>query len=140
MALGIRGSQLAGYLSAPGLSPDGKGVTTFYIAEKQIEHFKFRGASEKFYEVLSVGEVLKNPTAIFENLKRDGYEKGLCYIGRPRQYGDEWEGPTPKGMVFAVYATSDFKVFEWGWERADSKDPDVPKDTHSRYGPKIWKR
>jgi hypothetical protein len=132
--------QMKGYFSAPGLSPKGEGSAVFFISQKQIDDFKFRGASEKFFEAHSVAEVLKNPTAIFRDLKREGLADGLCYIGKPKRYGDGWEGPTPDGMVFAVYARGDFKVFEWGWEPADKQDGDIPRDALIRYGPKIWKR
>lgn len=129
-----------GYWELQGVAPSGSGNVVFRFSVSQIDHFKTSGNGEKFFEVQSAIQVLNDPTAIYLGLNRDGYEEGLCYIGKPRRFGDGTSYPGPPGMVFAVYATKDFKVFEWRWERADETNGDTTNDAIRRFGKLIWKR
>lgn len=73
-------------------------------------------------------------------MNREEYEEAMCYVGKPRRYGKDTEMPGPPGMVFTVYVTKDFKVFEWRWEQADEQDADCPHDALRRFKKVIWKR
>jgi hypothetical protein len=133
---------LKGYETAKGLAPDG-GECEFNLLKQQIDHFRREGPEHKFWELFSLVETLKEPVVIAEGLKREGFESALCYVGKPKRYGDGWESPTPPKMVFLVCMTQDFKIFEWRWEKEDQERLDCPENAATRFT-KItetkWKR
>src|SRR5882762_3785243 len=105
---------LKGYLVCQGLHPSGEGEADFKIEKRHVEHLQDRGHSEKYYELFSAADVLKSPAIIFEGLKRQRYEDGLCYIGKPKCYGDGTSYPGYHNMLFLVCVTKDLRIFEWG--------------------------
>ena len=128
-----------GYLTCQGINPSGQGDCEFRIAKKRVDHLLAHGPVHKYFELFSVHEVLKNPKLIYEGLMRAGQEKGLCYVGTPRRHGDGVEYPPPPNMLFIVCTTEDFKIFEWGWEKVDEKEPDYSKNVKQRFGKLKWK-
>ena len=129
-----------GFYTVEGLAPSGSGVCEFKVSKKKLEHLETHGPTHRFYEMISACEVLKNPQSIFEDLRRDGQEKGLCYVGRPQRHGDGWVAPGHKNMVFLVCLTNEMTIFEWGWEKEDGEKPSFPKNTKLRFGKVKWKR
>jgi hypothetical protein len=129
-----------GYETLTGLAPAGKGDCEFKISLRHIQHFEINGPEYKFYELLSVAETLKSPLIIAEGLNRQGYERALCYIAKPKRHGSDWEGPPPPKMVFLVCMTQDFKIFEWRWEKEDSERCNYPEDAGRRFTRIIWPR
>jgi len=101
---------IRGYETLEGLAPSGTGSAQFLIAKQHIEHFKVDGPEFKYWELLSASETLKEPLIIAEGLKRDGFEGALCYIAKPRKYGDGWNAPPPPRMVFLVCMTHHYKM------------------------------
>ena len=128
-----------GFYAVKGLDPSGSGECEFKIAAKQVEHLESHGPAHKYYALISACEVLMQPLAIFEGLQRDGQEKGLCYVGRPKRHGHDWSSPGYKNMVFLVCITKEMTVFEWGWEKEDGKNPGLPVDAKRRFGKAKWK-
>jgi hypothetical protein len=129
-----------GYLTVIGFDPSGNGEEReFKILTNRVDHLQRNGPTHKYYELLSVAEVLKGPEFIFEGLQRDGQENAYCYIGKPQQHGSGWQGPTERNMVFLVCVTERFTIFEWGWEREDENNPGLPFDTKRRFKKVKWK-
>jgi hypothetical protein len=129
-----------GYETLEGLAPDGTGSREFFVSKQQIEHVLKYGPESKFYELFSVSDTLKCPSIIAEGLKREGYENALCYIAKPKRYGDGWNSPASPKMVFLVCMTDEFKVFEWRWEPEDADRLNCPKNAKQRFTKIKWKR
>ena len=102
---------IKGFYTVKGLDPSGSGECDFKIAAKQVGHLETHGPTHRYYELISAGEVLKNPLVIFEGLQRDGQEKALGYVGRPKRYGYDWSAPGHKNMVFLVCLTKEKTIF-----------------------------
>lgn len=132
-------TQKKGFLTVLGFDPAGSVPCEFKVALKQVQHLQTLGPTHKFYELISACEVLKSPLAVFEGLQRDGQEKGLCYIGKPRCHGDGVQYPPHPNMVFLVCVTGEKTIFEWGWEREDSARPGLPVNSKQRFGKIKWK-
>jgi hypothetical protein len=127
-----------GYYTVSGFSPFSTNQQDFYVSIRQVEHLEKYGPVHRFWELNSVAEVLGAPIRIYKNLKRKNLENALCYVGRPRQYGDGWEGPPEHGCVFFVCVTEDLVVFEWGWERADDHLIGSVRDWNQRFECELW--
>jgi len=123
-----------------GLAPDGSGNREFLVSQQQIKHFQQYGPEVKFWELSSVSETLKEPLVIAEGLEREGFERALCYMGKPRRHGDGWSGPPRPNMVFLVCMTHDFKIFEWRWEKEDPNNINCPENAAKRFTEIKWKR
>jgi hypothetical protein len=121
-----------------GFCPD-NGEREFFLSGRHLEHLLKNGPAHVFFALQSVLEVIRQPDVIYKDLKRNGLEEGLCYVGKPKQYGDGWSAPPAKGMVFLVCSNHDV-IFEWRWEMADIKDSGKPQDEKRRFGKVIWTR
>jgi hypothetical protein len=128
-----------GYLTCPGLDPSGCRKCVFKIALARVEHLNRVGPTHKFYELISAAKLLEEPMAIFEGLRREGLEHGLCYVGTPRCYREGAEHPPHPGMVFLVFVTKDMMIFEWGWEKEDQGKPGFPQSSRTRFDKCLWK-
>jgi hypothetical protein len=121
-------------------NPAGIGTVNVEIIEKETDILCKHGPERRLYDIASAGEVLREPLVIFENLRREGFEKGLCYSGKPKIFGQQWEMPTENGMIFAVYINCDKIVYEWRLEKEDVKYSGHPAEWKRRFGTKIWTR
>lgn len=110
------------------------------IVEKEVDYLNAHGPERRLYDIASAGLVLREPLIIFENLKREGFEHGLCYAGKPTIYGQQWESPTPRGLIFTVYINCDRIVYEWRLEEEDVKHSGRPADWKRRFGAIKWTR
>jgi hypothetical protein len=113
----------------------------FRLRKAHALGYYLNGQEAKYYELGNIDEVVLNPTAIFEGLKREGAEQGICYCGKPkRRYTNGYvEIPVPAEMVFAVYVTGDGIIFQWRFELADTLDPDLPENWKARFDKPKWK-
>jgi hypothetical protein len=132
-------TQIPGFLTTEGLDPSGSGKGEFRFCLKQVDHLLVNGPKDKYYEIYSAYDVLNNPVMIFEGLQRPGHEQSLCYVGRPRVYGDGVEYPPRPSMLFLVCMTVEKKIFEWRWEREDCNTAQ-PKNAKQRFGKLKWKQ
>jgi hypothetical protein len=128
-----------GYWNLQGLAPSGEGESEFRISQAHLAHFEENGPAYKYYEAFSIDETIKSPLIIAEGLRREGYEEGLCYIGKPKKHGKDWSGPGPPKMVFLVCMSKDFKIFEWRWEKEDMARPNYPDKLTERFTKIKWK-
>jgi hypothetical protein len=132
----------AGYFTERGVDPfsDGKKHRDFYISKDQIRHYMRYGPSHRFFDSLIIPYILLHPTVIFQGLKRENMEKGLCYSGVPtvRYINADVTAPPHPGMTFLVFADDKFRVFDWRWEKVDKSNNDYPLDSKDRFTKTIW--
>ena len=132
--------QKLGYLLCRGMDPSGNGECDFRVALKQVKHLQALGPESKYYELFSAHEVLQHPEVIFEDLRRDGHDRSMCYVGKPNCFRERVKHPPHPGMVFSVYITKAKVIFEWGWELEDKDNPGLPIDIKRRFGKTLWTR
>ena len=132
--------QRTGYFPMEALDVSGGGKTTCFISAKLVLKMEDRGRTWQYYGLISASEVLANPSRIYQGLQRKGYENGLCYVGRPRRYGKDWDGPALPKKVFIACVTECQVLFEWGWEDADENDFESPENASTRFTTLKWKR
>src|SRR5207253_845896 len=96
--------------------------------------------TRKFFDLYLIPDVLKSPVAIFEDLKRRGYEHGLCYVGKPEQrfWDERTKVPSPRNKVFMIVMDKDRKIFDWGWEEEDPAKAGFPLECGKRFGRQLW--
>ncbi len=129
-----------GYFSLEAIDGTGKSKTTYFVPAKLIEDIQNNaGRKAQYYALLSAAQVLLKPTHIYQGLNRRHYENALCYIGCPERHGENWSGPAPPGMIFLVCVTENGVVFEWGWEKADESDNELPENATTRFRNRKWK-
>jgi hypothetical protein len=118
-------------------SPTGPKIEVFLPHDIYLRAYKYD--SVKYENLRAVDEVLKNPKRIFWGI-REHSEGGWCYIGKPTKlYIRENEAiDFPQNMVFAVYVTDRYEVFDWIVEYADDKDNLNPKGWEDRYRSLKW--
>jgi len=46
--------------------------------------------------------------------------------------------PVPPGMVFLIFATKDYEIFEFRWERMNATKPGFPTDYETRFTSIRW--
>ena len=105
--------------SIQGKNPFGAGDVEFKISDKKIENTRYE-PDHKFCELVYVlALVMKEPSAIFRGLKREGYERGLCFSGKTSRYwrNRTTETPFPPGKVFCIYVDDNGFIFEWRLDR-----------------------
>lgn len=87
-----------------------------------------------------VPEILQNPTAVFEGLRRDEDDDQWgcgwrCYCGIPSCgfSRDGHEQATYPNQVYLVFVNDDSVAYNWRWEKADPSDPDLPINHEDRF-------
>lgn len=130
------------------LCPDTGKLVTLRIMDDDVRRVLATEPRFRFFELMGdrktftgscVQEVLRDPLSIWDGL-RDRRFGGRCYVGVPscRWFDNESSAPPPPGMVFAVFVNPRGCVFEWGWEKADEANPELPKGYDKRFGGRIW--
>lgn len=128
-----------------GLKIEAKDPLTGDVCEVFISHHRMqtvgkRGLLHANECAHTVREILQNPTAIFEGLRRDQDEDPWgagwrCYCGIPecafRQDGTK--RPPYPGQVYLVFVNSDGVAYNWRWEKADPDEPELPQDYSNRF-------
>lgn len=96
--------------------------------------------SVRYYNMLSIPEVLEKPTAIFKGLGRENFKEGLCYCGKPnhRYWDHTTTVPFPDDKIFLVFANSKKIIFDWRTEKEDHNNPGFPNGYATRFDDLIW--
>jgi len=109
----------------------------FYAASLSVGHL-----SDAAY---NIPQVLQNPTAIFEGLRKDEHGRysdtftWRCYCGIPK-FGYKGNGkkvPPWPGEVFMVFVNADRVVFNWYWHKCDGENPNLPMGYNNRFKEKL---
>lgn len=135
-------SSESGFFVEPGLDPSGKGLCDFRISQTKLRHLSKYGPAYKFFEGLSIPYTLKNPTVIFRGLEREHQEGAFCYAGIPphRYLDHNITAPPHPGFTFVIFADSEFRIFNWRWEKEDPKTPGYPIGWQNRFKEQKWSR
>lgn len=126
-------SQRYAYLEA--VNPDDGKLYTVKLNHRRMQQMTRRGIGAVLEMAHVVPEVLTNPKAIFEGLRRDEDEKydndysigWLCYVGIPSlaYCSDGREVESWENEMFLVYINDEKVVYNWRWEKAVVDDIDV---------------
>ncbi len=102
--------------------------------------------SAKFLNLSTVYEVTNNPNRIFSGLNRlysDSSDR-FCIVGKPKSWfvgeSKSIEVPFPINLVYLVFLSERYSIFEFGAEKADKEDSLSPEGWRNRYGELIWKK
>lgn len=117
--------------------PSGQSTVECWIDQKTIE-FLTRGVlTARWFRIMCVAEVLRNPILVIEGWNRNGYEDARCYAGRPDDRPKEGIILPPQpGKHFLTFVLPNGKIEEWGW---DILDPDDDESCRNQFG-QDWKR
>lgn len=133
----------AGYLECSARAPtvDG-GNTKAYLSQDKIQRFMKYGPQYKAYEAAyCVRSALADPHAILRYTEDEW--SGYCYARRSavRYLNSGSEVPNRPDFVFVVFVTESMKIVEWGFEKADPDDPDLPlNDRGGAMREIVWSR
>lgn len=119
-------------------NPTGPKINVFL--PRSICDRAYKYDSVKYENLRAVEEVLSNPQRIFWGT-REHSEGGWCYTGKPKKFyiRENEVIDFPNNMVFAVYITDRYEVFDWILEHVDEEDNLSPKDYKERYRGLKWK-
>ncbi len=133
-------SENKGWVHFKGKHPAREGEQIFKFPTRNVLHLRTHGHEKKFCEIFSIESVLQNPAVIFEGLKREGLEEGFCYCGVPavKYLTETVSVSVPPEMVFLIFATKDYEIFEFRWERMDATRPGFPTDHATRFNSIRW--
>lgn len=111
-----------------------------WLDQAHIDGLTKRGLETRFARIQLIPEVLKSPRAIFQGLKREEQEDGLCYAGVPDvdHRNVSITVPPPKSMVFLVFITACNKISDWRWEKCDKDALDCPENYRTRFEKILW--
>jgi hypothetical protein len=132
-----------GYRSLKGLCPTGEGECDFLVSITYLDHLHKYGPEWKFWNLRILPEVLGHPIVIFQGLKREDYDGGLCYSRRVarRFQGPSIELPPHPDTVAVVFVNPDHRgniVLDWDWRTEDLDRPGWPENWQSDFGETIW--
>ena len=108
----------------------------FIVSTIALQQIVEAGRRAQYYALFSILEVMMNPGHIYQGLKRQGYEDGLCYAGRPKMFNGAVYDSPPEGYVFVV-CVKDWVIFEWGWEQSHPSVLDAPIGSETRFDKEI---
>jgi len=84
--------------------------------------------------------ILKQPTAVFEGLRRDEDEDKWgqgwrCYCGIPpcAYRADGLERSAYPGQVYLVFVNHEGVAYNWRWEKVDPYEPSLPVNHSERF-------
>ena len=128
----------AGYYSLAGIALPTGGEAEYFVSIAYVDHLRQYGPDARLWELGSVEQTIREPAMVFQGLRRDGKRDALCFVGKPKRFGQDWTAPGPPGMVFLIFLTADRVIYEWRWEKEDSSDPGYPGDYKRRFEKRIW--
>ena len=73
--------------------------------------------------------------------REEAEEEWLCYAGTPETAYDHRRGdarPAWEGEVFLVFVNDDRIVYNWRWEKADSRYRDRPLNFEQRFTQRVY--
>lgn len=117
-------------------------VCEFKISTQRILHFRAHGPDHVYFNLKNLPNALQFPLAVFQGLDREGHEKSVCYVAKPRsRFVDENTSLTvDSSSVFVVFITSTLEVFDWRFEKADERDDKFPVGYAQRFGSLVWRK
>lgn len=134
-------SKSRAFVLQKGTGPDGESECQFRISTQKLLWLSTNGPAHAFYNVQNVPFAVAKPCAIFKGLERGGHENSYCYVAKPRRrfisdtvnvvIGEEW--------VFLVFVTPTFEIFDWRFERADTRHKEYPEKYEERFKELVWK-
>jgi hypothetical protein len=128
-----------------GLHPDGTPGAEFFVDRRMLEALEESGPVAKYEDARFIEECVKQPDAIYEGLKRDNQEEGLCYSVRPDRDPDEPEATAlPRSgyafLVFVRRGAVGYIVFDWAWREEDGDHPGHPLRWENDFTRRTWTR
>ncbi|ODS31207.1 MAG: hypothetical protein SCARUB_03678 [Candidatus Scalindua rubra] len=133
------------YVHLDAINPiDGKKFSV-KVNRKRMQIVARRGKGHVYEMAYVLPEVLMKPKAIFEGLRIDEEEPKddiigwHCYVGKPskafRSNGQQMEAWPDQ--VYLVFVNEENVVYNWRWEKADSRDLDMPKEYDKRFRKRV---
>ena len=122
--------------------PRGEETTTYRFNKSLLDKIQRYGHDRLYYNMTMIQKVLLNPFAIFEGLKRENLEGGLCYSGVPSemQWDEKVRVPFEKRKVFLVFINDKSEIFNWRIEIEHKKDKGFPENHKTRFDKVLWKK
>ena len=131
-----------GYIPLRAISPEDGKLWRVGIRIDHAQRLCRQGLHRQKEIAYTLEWALKNPTAIFEGVRRDEDEdptsdvqSWLCYVAKPEtrfRFGDA--KPEPAGdRVFLAFMNQDFVVYNWRWEPNSDRDARLPADWEHRF-------
>lgn len=132
-------------VAGEGKSPDGLGVSRFYIEKTFLNTLRDHGPEWKLEDAKYIEEAISDPDAIFEGLNRTGLEDGVAYSVRPSHDPEEPEVETLPhyGYTFVVYARPGgwgYVIINWDWRAEDSDSPGHPEGWEADFTRRSWSK
>lgn len=128
------------YLCINALNPLNGDTCTVQISQQRMLAIGRRSIAQAKECGVLVPEVLQNPTAVFEGLRReqddDPWGCGWrCYCGIPsrRFTKDGREADPYPNQVFLVFVNDESVAYNWRWEKASQEDPELPANHEARF-------
>lgn len=126
-------------------SPNGDSMWDVHISFKRLEFVSKKSKGAVLEAAHVVPEVLENPSAIFEGLRRDEDEDEhgngwMCYCGLPTTaYNKNGTPINPwPDEVFMVFLNADCVAYHWYWHKRDRTLPDHPDGHETRFRRRVW--
>lgn len=109
----------------------------FYFSRSALDKIRKDGPRWKYQKFKLVPPTIESPLVVFEDLRREEYRDGLCYVAKTAD-GDK-TGPAAKGYLFLVFVKKEFGlvVFEWDWRR-ESGCSGFPENWRTDFGRVAW--
>lgn len=128
-----------GYTDLNGVCPESGKPTTFRLS---LEFAKQVQRHQPYWKFMALGDlehVLSNPTSLYKDLQRDGFNDAYCYFGRPKHLkrSPTIETPFPPDQLLAVYVAWDDRgliILDWEKRDADPSNPAKPLDGEKDFG------
>lgn len=133
-----------GGLTIQAANPDGDGTVPVLISHARLLAVSKRGVGHVKECAHIVPDILQNPAAVFEGLRREEDEDRWgagwrCYCGIPEcSYSqDGTEGRPYRGQVYLVFVNDEGVAYNWRWEAADPEDPSLPVNHEARFSRRL---
>lgn len=129
------------FVKLPALNPaDGKFSDVVQISHDRMQTVARRSLGHAKECALIVPMILRQPTSIFEGLRRDEDEdrRGFgwrCYCGIPEKaYNVDGTPRTAyPGQVYLVFVNDEWVAYNWRWEKSDPEDFTLPQNYMTRF-------
>lgn len=131
-----------------GVGTDGVSPVSFSLLENHIVGWIVgTGNIALRNDAWFIPDVCRNPSSIWQGLRRSGQETTLVYAGVPdgtfaAEYGMEvgFDGDIaiPSDKLFLVFLTHDFRVAKFRFEQHDPSNHSFPIDYAARFDRQLW--
>lgn len=130
-----------GYYSVQTIDPEAPANTIQVLFPRNLALEYGKTKPVRLRNIEAAAEVLQSPERIYRGIRRRN-EGGWCYVGRPKQiYVKPYcKADLPDHLLFAVYVSSGYHVYEWRPDKADQGDLLKPVDADYRFEGIAWQR